>query len=149
MPCTITAPGHATNLTGVKAALALLRDPWRTPVPAHAHVGTVDGERLTLTLPGGALEARCHDTGRLAALLAAAAAAGRPTPRALFTAHQRQLLVEVEQGAVPTLGGTVYVAPASSTGVYAAFNLALPWHEDVPCADSDDCTGGGSGEVGA
>jgi len=134
MPCTITAPGHATTLTGVKAALALLRDPWRTPVPAH--VGTVDGERIELALPGGTIEARCHDVGRLTALLAAAAATGRPTPRALFTAHQRQLLVEVEQDAVPP-GGTVYVAPASSTGAFVAFDLALPCHEDVPCAERD------------
>ena len=87
MPCTSTAPGHVTTLTGVKAALALLRDPWRTPVPAH--VDTVDGERLTLTLPGGALEACWNDTGRLTALLAAAAAAGRPTPRAPFAAYQQ------------------------------------------------------------
>ena len=147
MPCTITAPGHATNLTGVKAALALLRDPWRTPVPAT--VSTVNGDRIALALPGGTIEARCHDAERLAALLDAAVAAGDPAPRALFTAHERQLFVEVEQDAVLTLGGTVYVAPASSTGVFVAFNLALPWHEDVPCADSDDGAGGGSGEVGA
>ena len=134
MSCTITAPGHATNLTGVKAGLALLRDPWRTPVPAT--VTAVTGHRIELALPAGTIEARCHDAERLSALLGAAVAAGGPAPRALFTALEHQLFVEVEQDAVLTLGGTVFVAPASGTGVFAAFNLALPWHEDVPCGSA-------------
>ena len=146
MSCTITAPGHAANLTGVKAGLALLRDPWRAPVPAT--VTTVHGDRIALALPAGTIEARCHDAERLATLLDAAAAAGGPAPRALFTAHERQLFVEIEQGAVLTLGGTVYVAPASSTGVFVAFNLALPWHDDVPCGEPR-VAGGADGAEGA
>lgn len=146
MSCTITAPGHATNLTGVKAGLALLRDPWRAPVLAT--VTAVAGHRVELALPAGTIEARCHDAERLATLLDAAVAAGGPAPRALFTAHERQLFVEVEQDAVLALGGTVYVAPASSTGVFAAFNLALPWHEDVPCGEPR-VAGGVDGADGA
>lgn len=135
MPCTITAPGHATNLTGVKAGLALLRDPWRTPVPAHVHA--ISGDRIELALPAGRIEARCHDAERLTTLLDIARLSGSTAPHLLFTPHEHQLFAEVVQDSVLTLGGTVYVAPASSTGVFAAFNLALPWHEDVPCGEAE------------
>jgi len=131
MPCTITDPGHATNLTGVKIGLALRRDPYRAPVPAS--VVAVDGERVTLGLVDGTLEARCHDAARLAGLLDAAASAGGRPPRALFTAHEHQLFVEVDPEHHPRGIGTEYLSEVSSTGVLAAFNLALPWHEDVPC----------------
>jgi ribosomal protein S18 acetylase RimI-like enzyme len=131
MPCSITAPGHATNLAGVKVGLALLHDPNRTPVPAE--VVTVDEERITLRLAGGTVEARCHDAARLDALLGAARATGSAEPRALFSAHEHQLFVEVDPDHHPRGIGTEYVAHASSTGVLAAFNLALPWHPDVPC----------------
>lgn len=139
MPCTITAPGHATNLTGVKAGLALLRNPWRAPVPAHVHA--VTGNRIELVLPAGTIEARCHDAERLTTLFDIARSSGAAAPRLLFTPHERQLFVEVDPDAVPTLGGTVYVAPASSTGLFAAFNLALPWHEDVPCVEAGGADG--------
>lgn len=135
MPCTITAPGHVTNLTGVKAGLALLRDPWRTPVPAHVHA--ITGNRIELALPTGRIEARCHDVELLTTLLDTARSSGPAEPRLLFTPHEHQLFAEVVQESVLTLGGTMYVAPASSTGVFAAFNLALPWHEDVPCGQAE------------
>ena len=32
MTCSITTPGHTTNLTGVKIGLALASDPFRAPV---------------------------------------------------------------------------------------------------------------------
>jgi hypothetical protein len=98
MVCSITSPGHSTNLTGVKVGLALLRDPFRTPVAAE--VARVDGERITLRLPSGTLEARCHDAARLGALLDAAVSA-------------RGVAAE-------------NVSQRSSTGALAAFNLALP-----------------------
>jgi hypothetical protein len=101
-------------------------------VPATV-VTAVEGERVTLELASGTIEARCHDAARLDALLAAAAAAGRPAPTVLFTAVEHQLLVEVDPELHPRGIGTEYVAPSSSTGVIAAFNLALPWHADVPC----------------
>ena len=133
MPCTSLRPGHATSLTGVKRALALRHDPHRAPVPVR--IGTIYGERITLQLPGGTLEARCHDAGRLAALRC------RATPVARFTAVEHQLLVEVDPETVPTVGAAVYVSPASSTGTYAAFNLALPWHDDVPCGVLEQVAG--------
>ena len=143
MHCTTTRPGHATNLTGVKCALALRDDPYRAPVPAR--VVAVAGERVTLELAGGTIEARCHDAARLAVLLDAGAA-----PAALFTAHEHQLLVEVDPDAGTSIPGTTYIAPSSSTGAYVAFNLALPWHADVPCgvAGASSAAGAaGAGEV--
>ena len=131
MPCSITAPGHATNLTGVKIALA--RRVHARHALVRASVSAVEGERVTLELASGTIAAHCHDAERLDALLAAAAAAGHPAPTVLFTAVEHQLLVEVDPELHPRGIGTEYVAPSSSTGVIAAFNLALPWHPDVPC----------------
>jgi hypothetical protein len=131
MPCSITAPGHATNLTGVKIALAQRADVRHALV--RASVSAVEGERITLELPGGTIAARCHDAARLGALLGAAEAAGHPAPTVLFTAVEHQLLVEVDPELHPRGIGTEYVGPSSSTGVIAAFNLALPWHPSVPC----------------
>ena len=131
MPCSTTDAGHATNLTGVKIALALLDDPYNRPVLAS--FAAVEDERITLELPGGTLEARCHDAGRLAGLLDAARAAGRPAPSALFSAHEHQLLVEVDPTILLTTPGTVYLSPSSSIGAFAGFNLALPWHTYAPC----------------
>ena len=132
MPCSRTDAGHATNLTGVKIALGLLDDPHRTPLPAV--VTDVEDQRIILRLIGGTVEARCHDAERLAGLLDAAAAAGRPAPFALFTAHEHQLLVEVDNIVALTSPGTAYLSSASSTGAFAGFNLALPWHPYAPCA---------------
>ena len=131
MTCNITNPGHATNLTGVKIGLALSSDPYRAPVPAT--VEAVDGERVTLGLAGGVIEARCHDAARLAVLLDAAVSADGGAPRALFTAHEHQLFVEVDPELHSRAIGTQYLSERSSTGVLVAFNLALPWHADVPC----------------
>ncbi len=131
MVCSITSPGHNTNLTGVKIGLALANDPFRAPVAAE--VITIDGERVTLRLPDGELEARCHDAARLGSLLDAAVSSRGVAPRALFTAHEHQLFVEVDPEVHPHGIGTGYVSQRSSTGVLAAFNLALPWHADVPC----------------
>ncbi len=131
MSCSTTAPGHTTNLTGVKIGLALTRDPYRAPVAAE--VTAIDGGRITLRLPAGTLEARCHDAARLGALLDAAVAAHGESPRTLFTPHEHQLFVEVDPDLHPNGIGTEYVSDHSSTGVLAAFNLALPWHTDVPC----------------
>jgi hypothetical protein len=131
MTCSITDPGHTTNLTGVKIGLALTRDPYRTPVPVT--VVAIDGDRITLALADGTLEARCHDAARLGALLDAAVAARGVAPRALFTPHEHQLFVEVDPEVHPRGIGIEYVSHRSSTGVLAAFNLALPWHVDVPC----------------
>ena len=131
MVCSITSPGHSTNLTGVKIGLALLRDPSRAPVAAE--VVTIDGERITLRLPSGTLAARCHDAARLGALLDAAVSARGVAPRALFTAHEHQLFVEVNPEVHAHGLGTGYVSQRSSTGSLVAFNLALPWHADVPC----------------
>ena len=131
MPCTTTDAGHATNLTGVKIALGLLDDPHRTPLPAV--VTDVEDQRIILRLIGGTLEARCHDAERLAGLLDAARAAGRPAPSALFTAHEHQLLVEVDPTILQIIPGTVYLSPNSSIGAFAGFNLALPWHAYAPC----------------
>ncbi len=136
MTCSITDPGHTTNLTGVKIGLALTRDPYRTPVPAT--VVAIDGERITLALASGTLEARCHDAERLNALLDAAVSAYGEAPKALFTAHEHQLFVEVDPELHPRGIGTEYVSGRSSTGVLAAFNLALPWHTDVPCGRKAD-----------
>ncbi len=133
MSCSITAPGHATNLTGVKIGLALVSDRHRAPVPAT--VVDIDGERITLGLPAGTLEARCHDVARLAGLLDAAAAHG-VSPRALLTPHEHQLFLEVDPDLHPNGIGTEYLADDSSTGVFAAFNVALPWHPVVPCVHS-------------
>jgi len=130
MHCDITDPGHATNLTGVKVGLALARDPYRTLVPAT--IDAVDGASVTLSFAGGVLEARCHDARRLSVLLAAASDAGA-APKALFTAHEHQLFVEVDPELYPRGIGTEYLSDRSSTGVLAAFNVALPWHADVPC----------------
>ncbi len=131
MTCSTTAPGHTTNLTGVKVGLALTRDPFRAPVAAE--VTAIDAGRITLRVPGGTLEARCHDAARLRALLDAAVAAHGEAPRALFTPHEHQLFVEVDLDLHPNGIGTEYLGDHSSTGVHAAFNLALPWHADVPC----------------
>jgi len=131
MTCSITSPGHTTNLTGVKIGLALTGDPFRTPVAAA--VVAIEGERITLRLADGTIEARCHDAARLGALLDAAVAARGVAPRALFTPHEHQLFVEVDPDVHPRGIGTEYVSHRSSTGVLAAFNLALPWHPDVPC----------------
>ncbi len=131
MTCSITRPGHTTNLTGVKIGLALTRDPYRTPVPAA--VVAVEGERITVELGSGTLEARCHDAARLGALLDVAVSVRGVAPRALFSAHEHQLFVEVDPELHPRGIGTEYVSYRSSTGVLAAFNLALPWHADVPC----------------
>jgi hypothetical protein len=131
MVCSITSPGHNTNLTGAKIGLALLRDPFRAPVAAE--VAAIDGERITLRLPSGTLEARCHDAARLGALLDAAVSARGVAPRALFTPHEHQLFVEVDPDVHPRGLGTGYVSQRSSTGALVAFNLALPWHADVPC----------------
>ncbi len=132
--CSITDPGHTTNLTGVKIGLSGGGDPRRAPLPAS--VTAVAGERITLTLAEGALEARCHDAQRLAALLDAVGTA----PDTLLSVHEHQLFVEIDPQA-PGLGagqaahlGTQYVSGSSSTGVFLAFNLALPWHASVPCA---------------
>ena len=130
MKCTITEPGHGTNLTGVKLGLAAGSDGRRSPVLASRV--DVAGERVAITLPDGAIEARCHDAARLDALLDAARTAGTE-PAALFSAHEHQLFVEVDPALHPHGIGTEYVSPRSSTGVLAAFNLALPWHPDVPC----------------
>ena len=130
MHCTITTPGHATNLTGVKLGLAAGRGGHWAPVPASRV--DVAGERVVITLPDGAIEARCHDAARLDALLDAARTAGSE-PSALFSAHEHQLFVEVDPALHPHGIGTEYVSPKSSTGAFAAFNLALPWHADVPC----------------
>ena len=89
-------------------------------------------ERVVITLPDGAIEAGCHDAARLDALLDAARSAGTE-PAALFSAHEHQLSVEVDPALHPRGIGTEYASPKSSTGVLAAFNLALPWHPDVPC----------------
>jgi hypothetical protein len=132
MPCAITDPGHATNLTGVGLALAGGRDGRHAPVAAN--VTSVEGERIVIALADGTIEARCHDAARLDALLDAARAAGHATPRALFSAHEHQLFVEVDPALHPRGIGTEYVSPRSSTTAFAAFNLALPWHTDVPCA---------------
>jgi hypothetical protein len=140
MPCSITSPGHATNLTGVKIGLALASDPFRTPVAAE--VAAIEGERITLALDSGTLEARCHDAARLGALLDAAVAASGVTPRALFTPHEHQLFVEVDPDVHSRGIGTEYVSHRSSTGVLAAFNLALPWHADVPCGRAGSAFGG-------
>jgi hypothetical protein len=131
MHCTITDPGHATNLTGVKLALSAGPNGRNAPVPAT--VVSVDGERIVIALAHGTLEARCHDAARLDALLAAARADGRAAPHALLSTAEHQLLVEVDAALHPRGIGTEYVSPRSSTGVLAAFNLALPWHADVPC----------------
>jgi len=131
MVCSITSPGHNTNLTGVKVGLALLRDSHRAPVAVE--VAAIDGERITLRLPSGTLVARCHDAARLGALLDAAVSARGVAPRALFTPHEHQLFVEVDPNVHPFGLGTGYVSQRSSTGALAAFNLALPWHADVPC----------------
>ena len=131
MPCSTTDAGHATNLTGVKIALALLDDPYKRPVLAT--VAAAVDERIVLELPGGTVEARCHDADRLAGLLDAARAAGRPEPSALFTAHEHQLLVEVDPTILQIIPGTVYLSPNSSIGAFAGFNLALPWHAYAPC----------------
>lgn len=131
MHCATTEPGHGTNLTGVKLALAGGRDGRHAPVAAT--VTSVDGERIVIALADGSVVARCHDAGRLDVLLDAERAAGRATPRALFSAHEHQLLVEVDPALHPHGIGTEYVSPRSSTGVLAAFNLALPWHAGVPC----------------
>ena len=131
MVCSITSPGHNTNLTGVKIGLALANDPFRAPVVAE--VAAIDGERITLRLPSGTLEARCHDAARLGSLLDAAVSSRGVAPRALFTPHEHQLFVEVDPDVHPRGIGTEYVSQRSSTGVLAAFNLALPWHADVPC----------------
>jgi len=139
MTCSITNPGHTTNLTGVKIGLALASDPFRAPVAAE--VAAIEGERITLRLGGGTLEARCHDAARLDALLGAARAAGREAPRALFTAHEHQLFVEVDPDVHPRGIGTEYVSGLSSTGVFAAFNLALPWHANVPCGHKSRAQG--------
>jgi hypothetical protein len=136
MTCSITDPGHTTNLTGVKIGLALTRDPYRTPVLAT--VVAIDGERITLALDSGTLEARCHDAERLNALLDAAVSANGAAPKALFTAHEHQLFVEVDPELHPRGIGTEYVSGRSSIGVLAAFNLALPWHTDVPCGRKAD-----------
>jgi hypothetical protein len=105
--------------------------PVRTPVAAE--VAAIEGERITLALDSGTLEARCHDAARLGALLDAAVAARGVAPRALFTPHEHQLFVEVDPEVHPRGIGIEYVSHRSSTGVLAAFNLALPWHVDVPC----------------
>ena len=130
MSCSITAAGHATNLTGVKIGLAAGTDGRRSPVPASRV--DVTGGRVVITLPDGAIEARCHDAARVDALLDAARSAGTE-PAALFSAHEHQLFLEVDPALHPRGIGTEYVSPKSSTGVLAAFNLALPWHPDVPC----------------
>ena len=130
MHCTITEPGHSTNLTGVKLGLAAGRGGRQAPVPAS--VVEVAGERIVLALPDGTVEARCHDAARLDALLDAARSAGSK-PAALFSAHEHQLFLEVDPDLHPRGIGTEYVSPRSSTGAFAAFNLALPWHPDVPC----------------
>ena len=130
MKCTITEPGHGTNLTGVKLGLAAGRG--GRQAPAAASRVDVAGERVVITLPDGAIEARCHDAARLDALLDAARSAGTE-PAALFSAHEHQLFVEVDPALHPRGIGTEYLSPKSSTGVFAAFNLALPWHPDVPC----------------
>ena len=139
MPCDITDAGHTTNLTGVKIGLALTRDPYRAPVPAT--VVAIDGERITLALGSGTLEARCHDAARLDALLDAVVSARGVAARALFTAHEHQLFVEVDPELHPRGIGTEYLSERSSTGVLAAFNLALPWHPDVPCGRRADGRG--------
>jgi len=128
VPCSTTAPGHAVGLTGVKRALALTRDLHRAPVDAR--VSGVTGEHVVLALAGGPLVARTHAAGRLAELVAAAEAGERLVGR--FTAHEHQLLVDVDPEASD--GGTVFLAPSRPTGAVAAFNLALPWHAWEPCA---------------
>jgi hypothetical protein len=140
MLCSITSPGHNTSLTGVKIGLALTLDPFRAPVVAE--VAGIDGERITLRLAGGTLEARCHDAARLGALLDAAVSARGVAPRALFTAQEHQLFVEVDPDVHPRGIGAEYVSHRSRTGVFAAFNLALPWHADVPCGRAGGAFGG-------
>ena len=103
MPCSITAPGHATNLTGVKIALAQRAHARHALV--RASVSAVEGERVTLKLASGTVEARCHDAARLDALLAAARSAGSE-PRALFSAHEHQLFLEVDPDLHPRGIGT-------------------------------------------
>ena len=127
--CSSLAPGHAVNLTGVKRALALARDPHRAPV--EARVTGVTGEYVILALTGGPLVARTHAAQRLAGLVAAASAAGeRLVGR--FTAHEHQLLIDVDPD-VAADTGTVFLAPSRPTGAVVAFNLALPWHPGELC----------------
>jgi hypothetical protein len=135
--CSITDPGHATNLTGVKLGLTGRGDTRRAPVPAS--VTGVEGERITLTLPEGALEARCHDAQRLAALLDTVGTLSDT----LLSVHDHQLFVGIDPEA-PGLGagqgarfGTQYLSDSSSAGVLLAFNVALPWHASVPCARAE------------
>jgi hypothetical protein len=127
--CSSTAPGHAVDLEGVERGLTLARDPHRAPV--EARVSGVTGEYVILALPGGPLVARNHAAERLAALVAGASAVGeRLIGR--FDAGEHQLLVAVDPDTVADFG-TVHLAPASPTGAFIAFNLALPWHPGGPC----------------
>jgi len=133
--CSTTAPGHATNLTGVKLALALGDDPYRAPVDAR--VDGVTGDHVILALPGGPLVARCHDAARLQRLLDAGVCPDGPFGR--FSAHEHQLLVVVDAELAAGLGTTYLVSAATArTGAVAAFNLALPWHAYVPCRRGSD-----------
>jgi hypothetical protein len=135
--CSIIAPGHTTNLTGVKIGLAGRGDARSAPV--RATVTAVEGERIILALAEGALEARCHDAQRLAALLDTV---GTPSD-ALLSVHDHQLFVEFDPEAPGPGGGqgarfgTQYISPSSGTGVFLAFNLALPWHASVPCTRAE------------
>jgi hypothetical protein len=119
--CSSTAPGHAVDATGVERALARAAH----DAAVDARVTGVTGEYVILSLPGGPLVARTHAAHQLAQLVASATAAGEPLV-GRFTAHEHQLLVDVDPDAAGS--GTVLTAPSRPTGAVAAFNLALPWH---------------------
>ncbi len=127
--CSSTAPGHAVDVTGVQRSLA--RDGHEAAVDAR--VTGVTGEYVILSLPGGPLVARTHAAQRLAELVASATATGQPLV-GRFTAHDHQLLVDVDPDTVGS--GSVFIAPSRPTGAVVAFNLALPWHPGEPCGSA-------------
>ncbi len=133
--CSATTPGHATNLTGVKHALALEGDAVRGLVDAR--IDGITGDHVILALPGGPLVARCHDAARLSALLDAGVCPGGRVGR--FSAHEHQLLLVVDAELAVQLATTYVVArEVSPTGAVAAFNLALPWHGFESCSTASD-----------